>query len=164
MAMPLKTGARSAIGKAASEIERNVPIRAETRGSNPSAVSVGLNRSKVRLNSKTTKSKAATCAASSIWLSMPRAGSQDINRDWTTIALNVAKTPNAASRDALPKTSPRPAKRKDSITLQPVPRAPPFGWDGGAERGVFSATVKVALHAAIWVGDECRGKRLRAAG
>src|SRR5262249_28655967 len=117
MARIRNTGPRSGIGKATSQSERNVPTRAETRGSDPSAVSLGLNRSKVRPNRRTTKTRAATCAASSIWFSMPWLGSQDINRDLTAIVLNVAKTPKIASRDALPKTSPTLAYRKDSVIL-----------------------------------------------
>src|SRR5262249_9572749 len=117
MARTRNTGPRSGIGKATSESERNVPTRAEIRGSDPSAVSLGLNRSKVRLNSRTTNRRAATCAASSRWFSMPWLGSQDINRDLTAIVLNVTKTPKMASRDALPKTSPTLAFLKDSVIL-----------------------------------------------
>src|SRR5262249_25879846 len=127
MARTRNTGPRSGIGKTTSESERNVPTRAETRGSDPSAVCLGLNRSKVRLNRRTTKTRAATCAASSIWFSMLWLGSQDINRELTAIVLNVAKTPKMASRDALPKTSPTLAFRKDSVILGLFLRAPSSG-------------------------------------
>src|SRR5262245_42655629 len=134
MAITRKTGPRSGIGKATSESERKDPIRAQTRGSDPSAVSLGLNRSNVRLNNRTTKTRAAICAASSIWLSMPWPGSKDISRDLTAIALNVAKTPNVASRDALPKISPLQAIRKTSVPLVWFFGHHPTVGDGEAEK------------------------------
>src|SRR5262249_25545307 len=142
MARIRNTGPRSGIGKATSQSERNVPTRAETRGSDPSAVSLGLNRSKVRPNRRTTKTRAATCAASSIWFSMPWLGSKDIKRELTAVVLNVAKTPKMASKDALAKTSPTLAFRKDFVILGLFLRAPSSGWDGKTNNGFFQRPSK----------------------
>src|SRR5262245_38340476 len=159
MAITRKTGPRSGIGKATSESERNDPIRAQIRGSDPSAVSLGLNRSKVRLNSRTTNPRPATREANSTWLSMPWPGSQDINSDLTSIALSVAKTPIAASRDALPKTSLALAIRKDSVTLRPILRAPSLGRDEEPDKRPAAMIVKVVLQGAFGVAGPCSDGR-----
>jgi hypothetical protein len=77
---------------------------------------------------------------------MPWLGSQDINRDLTAIVLNVAKTPKMASRDALPKTSPTLAFRKDSVILRlRAPSSGRDGWGGKANSDRQSGALEAAF-------------------
>src|SRR5215211_7445450 len=110
-------GPRSTGAKTSSDKVKKVPSKADTRGSQPWAVAVGLNRSSVVSRMRSTNAKPASCAARSRYLSETAVTAHDASKEPIVMAFVVANTPKTAITPALLNNSPNMPPGKFSMNV-----------------------------------------------